>query len=352
MILAQAPSRIDFSGGFTDVQPFSNDHRAVHVNAAVDLWVRLGIEARADNCIHLNLINARTAFRINRTDYPQSHYDLRLIQAAMRYFAINTGLDVIIHSEAPIGIGLGTSGATAVALVGALSALQGKSKLSPEEIAEIAFNLEQSTGALGGRQDEYAAVFGGFSQFNFFPELRYRRPLRLGPWTVKAVESHLVVAHPGGHRHSSDLVSSVLGAYELGDTNVIGALLALNSLAKNIVATLETGTTDQLAYLLRDIRYHQCRLHPNIMDERTARLVVELATIGVHGVKVLGGGGSGSGLLVCAHKSPRRAKKMLVENGCRLVPVRFAHTGLRVSRVAKFPVPFNFTELERATDEY
>ena len=122
------------------------------------------------------------------------------------------------RSDAPPGSGLGSSGALDVALVAALSAARGETPRRPGAIADLACRLEGVEAAIpGGRQDQFAAAFGGFLRLEFRDPDATVEPLALDPAFLAELERRMVLCYTGASRFSGATIARVMRAYERGD---------------------------------------------------------------------------------------------------------------------------------------
>src|SRR5262245_48863183 len=132
-VVATAPLRIDLTGGFTDVPPFSESIDSVHINAAVDLMVSVRCQRRRDGRVRVGFTwdgkHTSTEISEGRRRF------LEAVRAGVAQFAGEPGLELSISSDAPAGSGLGSSGAILVAAIGGCAKLAGVS-LPASSIAE------------------------------------------------------------------------------------------------------------------------------------------------------------------------------------------------------------------------
>src|SRR5512142_1256017 len=143
----RAPTRIDFGGGWTDVPPYCDREGGFVCNVAVSRYATVRISAMEHPDAAPSVITDRPA-------------DRSLVDAALRRAGAH-GLEIALHNDFPVGAGLGGSSAAGVATVAALAAWQGRQP-AREEVAEESRAIEiEDLGIAGGRQDHYAAVFGG-----------------------------------------------------------------------------------------------------------------------------------------------------------------------------------------------
>ena len=167
---AAAPVRLDFAGGWTDVPPFSAREGGVVVNAAIGLFVRAELRPEGTG---FHLVADDLGQRLDLTDAAGLAADgrLDLHKAALRMASVESPVTLTTRADAPMGSGLGGSGALDVALIAAVSAATAPERAplrSPHDIAEAAWRLEAvDVGVPGGRQDQWVAALGGFNLMRF-----------------------------------------------------------------------------------------------------------------------------------------------------------------------------------------
>ena len=168
IIRSRVPLRIGFFGGGTDVPPYSYEHGGKVLTAAINkyAYTTWQVSDSSDLSFHSHDLNLNT--KVEDLVY-DGKYDL--IKATFKYLNLNKGGHFTLHSDAPVGSGLGTSSAVTVSLVGAIWDGIGKTAEKPftlaktrKEIADTAFKIErEELGIAGGFQDQYVATFGGFN---------------------------------------------------------------------------------------------------------------------------------------------------------------------------------------------
>ena len=161
MLIARAPVRISFGGGGTDLEAYYSRFGGVVVSATVDHYAYTILSPGNRDSLEINSADYRTFYR--QPIYKDLIWDgdLALPKAIIHHFGLKDGLNVFLASQIPPGTGLGSSGSVAVSMIKALSTWHG-SHLSPGEIAELACHIEiEKMGMPVGKQDQYAASFGG-----------------------------------------------------------------------------------------------------------------------------------------------------------------------------------------------
>lgn len=204
---------------------------------------------------------------------------------------------VRLDADFPVGAGLGGSSAASAALLVALHAWKGE-PWGRTAVAELGRRIEiEDLGVAGGRQDHYAATYGGALALTF-TDTTVVRPLRLAPETRRALIERSVLLYTGESRISGDTITAVLGAYERGERAVTQALARMKALAREMATALERGEMDALGELLGEHWTHQRSLHPTIPTPRIDEIVKRARSNGGLGAKALGASGGGCVLVI------------------------------------------------------
>ena len=289
-LVASAPTRIDFGGGWTDVPPYSDEQGGFVCNAAIARYsvVRLRPGA-ADN-------------QSGRQDGAAA-----FARAALRRAAVDD-VHLDIASDFPVGAGLGGSSAAGVAISGALVAWRG-AVTDRQELAEWSRRLEvEDLGIAGGRQDHYAAAFGGILGLTFGAETHVRR-IPLGADLRAALERRCIVVYTGQSRISGDTIAAVLGAYAAREPRVVESLARMKRLAEEMAAALSAADVDALGTLVGEHWTHQRALHPAIPTPLIDAILAEASRHGAPGGKALGASGGGCVLIIAPDDGVERVRR-------------------------------------------
>ncbi len=158
---------------------------------------------------------------------------LDLAKAAIRRFAgrESRGFDLLLHSNAPPGSGLGSSSAMMVALIGLLKEFRSL-PLTDYELAELAHSIErEDLGIKGGRQDQYAATFGGFNFIELYGDRVVVNPLRIAPDVMLELEHNLLLCYTGTTRQGDHIIEDQTARFERGNEDAVAGLRAQKELA-------------------------------------------------------------------------------------------------------------------------
>ena len=267
-LVARAPTRIDFGGGWTDVPPYPGEHGGFVCNVAITRYATATVTRGVDD------------------------QSVPLATAAI-HRAHLTDVRVELRNDFPVGAGLGGSSAAGVTLAGALAAWRGES-LSRVDLAERSCTTERSDlGIAGGSQDHYAASFGGALG------LRFRRwaidvdVIALDPRTRGELARRCLLYFTGESRISAQQIKVVVDALGRGDGRVLGLLAGMKQCALDAADALRRGSIDDLGRIVGAHWSLQRELHPSITTAAIDAIFERAYASGALGCKALGASGGG-----------------------------------------------------------
>ena len=163
MIITQTPLRVGLVGGGTDLPAYYREHGGRVLNAAIDKYVYVIVKQRFDDDIYVNYSRKEIVSRVEDIEHD-------LVREAMHMAGVRGGVEITTLADIPsAGSGLGSSSSVTVGLLHALFAYQGR-QVTAEELAERACTIEiDRCGKPIGKQDQYAAAFGGICDLRFGP---------------------------------------------------------------------------------------------------------------------------------------------------------------------------------------
>lgn len=295
-VSARAPARIDLGGGWTDVPPYCDREGGYVCNVAIARY---------------------STATVSEGVAPPSDRDERLIRAARDRRGV-VGAGIAVTSDFPVGAGLGGSSAASAAIVGALGAWTNESGLAAgpasdadrTRVAELGRTIEvEDLGIAGGRQDHYAATYGGALGLTFTDSVAVHR-IQLADATRREFEARGVLVYTGESRISGDTITAVLDAYRARERRVSVALARMKELAALMAAELAGGDLDDLGEMLREHWVFQRQLHPAIPTPLIDTIIARGAEAGSIGAKAMGASGGGCVFLLAragAAEGVRRA---------------------------------------------
>jgi D-glycero-alpha-D-manno-heptose-7-phosphate kinase len=309
-IVTRAPTRIDFGGGWTDVPPYCDELGGFVCNVAITRYATVTVTPLAEG--------------VSSTD--TSDGDRRIADAARRRFRMQDA-DVKVHSDFPLGAGLGGSSAVGVAMVAALSSAAGQ-RLNPSAMAELSREIEiDDLGIAGGRQDHYAAAYGGALGLRFSARGVHVRSIPLGPRVRTELEQRCSIVYTGQSRISGETIDAVITAYRNRDSQVLKSLERMREIAEQQADALAAGNVDALGRLVAEQWRYQRSLHPAIPTPEIDEIVAAATAAGALGVKALGASGGGCVLTIAGARREDAVRKAVASLG-ELISFKIDETGV------------------------
>ncbi|MCI0559158.1 MAG: hypothetical protein MN733_11730, partial [Nitrososphaera sp.] len=247
-IRARAPLRLGLAGGGTDVSPYCDIHGGYVLNATVDRYGYAMIRTIDEPFVNFVATDQRRTSECPLTGRMPLDGNLDLHKAVYNEIisTFNAGkpiaLELSTFCDAPVGSGLGSSSTLVVVMIKAFVELLNLA-LDDYAIAQLAFKIERiDCGLGGGRQDQYAATFGGFNFMEFYADERaIINPLRIKNWIICELEASLVLFYTGVSRHSAKIVADQSSNVRDGNAVAVDAMHALKVEAVKMKESLLRG---------------------------------------------------------------------------------------------------------------
>ena len=329
LIRARAPLRIGMAGGGTDVEPYASERGGCVFNATIDKYAYCTVVPNNSDRLSIRSLDYGT-FETSLDGGPLV-YDgnMDLIKAVTNHFDITEGFDVFIHSDAPPGSGLGGSSTVIVSILGAVTEWLDR-KMSDHELADLAFRLERlELGLKGGKQDQYAAVFGGFNLMEFGKYVRVNK-VHLKERTVNELQYCSLLCYTGKSRESANIIDSQMTRYGSGSNT--DALDASKQLALEGRNKLVHGDVKGFGEILNEAWEQKKRFSPEISNNLLDKCYGTAMENGAVGGKVSGAGGGGFMFFVCEYDKKHVVAKELKRMGATITDFMFEKKGVQTWR--------------------
>lgn len=329
-VRSRAPLRLGLAGGGTDLSPFCDEYGGCVMNATVALYAYAHLEPNpaGDIVFEAAELGARFHHKLTATVPldPATLLHCGVYNRIVRQYNRGEPLAVKVRTtvDVPSGSGLGGSSALTVALISAYCHYLSV-PLGEYDIARLAFEIERIDLRLaGGKQDQYAAAFGGFNFMEFYDAGRVIiNPLRVNRSTVLELEASLVLCFSGQSRSSAKVIENQQAQVVERIESSIEATLALKQEAVQMKEAILTGRLNDIAGIMRRGWLAKKATSASVStDEIETILEIAMSNGGLAG-KASGAGGGGF-LLIIANPSERhRVGEALSKAGRQMLPVGF-----------------------------
>ena len=300
IVRSRAPLRLGLAGGGTDVSPYCDQHGGAVLNVTIDQYAYTILEPTSDNRIRFTASDIGFHFEATTEEAIELADPLILHRAVYRRIVtqFNDGRPLSCHittfCDAPPGSGLGTSSTMVVSMVKAFVEWLNL-PLGEYEIARLAFEIERVDADLrGGRQDQYAATFGGVNFIEFHPEDRVIvNPLRIKNWIISEMETSLVLFDSGVSRSSAQIIKEQTDNLKRHSGTTLEAMHAIKDDAFRMKECLLKGDFDGFATHMRKSWDAKKSLADNVSNGHIDEIIESALDAGARAGKVSGAGGGG-----------------------------------------------------------
>lgn len=252
---AKAPLRLGLAGGGTDVSPYSDQHGGMVLNAAINKYAYCIIEPLEDGSVAFEAADQGKRVQLDSAGNFELAGELILHKAVYNAVARLHGrplsFRMITYSDAPAGSGLGTSSTLVVAMLTCFTEWL-KLPLGEYDTAHLAYRIERvDAGLHGGKQDQYAATFGGFNFIEFYSENRVIvNPLRVKSSIINELEASMVLYYTGQSRLSHKIIEEQIRNAAKNEGTPLEAMHKLKSDAVLMKECLLKGDIKRMATVL------------------------------------------------------------------------------------------------------
>jgi D-glycero-alpha-D-manno-heptose-7-phosphate kinase len=319
VIITQTPLRVGLVGGGTDLPDYYREHGGRVLNAAIDKYVYVVVKQRFDDEIYVNYSSKEMVSRVEEVQH-------ELVREALHMTGVRGGVEITTLADIPsAGSGLGSSSSVTVGLLHALFAYRGR-QATAEELADRACAIEiDRCGKPIGKQDQYAAAFGGVCDLKFGPGDRVivDRIAMTAP-TRRHLQDELLLFFTGMTR-SAD---TILAEQTANVADRLPQLDQLRDLAGEVVDGLAEGDVDALGIAVNKSWEAKRALASGVSNLQIDQAVEAALAAGATGAKVTGAGGGGFLLVVCPLEHQRAVRDRLAY--MRELPIKLEQLGSRV----------------------
>lgn len=331
IIRSKAPLRLGLAGGGSDVSPYCDIYGGLVLNATINLYAYCTIEETNDQKITICSYDTDVYQSYPLADKLEIDGKASLIKGVFNRVVKDFNLRpqafrITTYNDAPAGSGLGTSSTMVVCILKAFVEWKGL-PLGDYEIAKLAYEIERKDLLLsGGKQDQFAASFGGFNFIEFLKDdIAIVNPLKIKRWIIDELEASMLLYFTGRSRSSAAIIDEQKKNTEQGKGDAIEAMHRIKQSAIDTKLALLKGDINAFANILREAWENKKRMATHISNPMIQEAMDTAISAGAKAGKVSGAGGGGFIMFV-------------------VEPTRKKEVELALSKLDGFVMPFNFSD--------
>lgn len=334
IIRSKAPLRLGLAGGGTDVSPYSDQYGGAVLNATIDLHAYTTIIPRDDGKITINLVNKSTILQFDAAERLPTANEAIIPAGVYNRVMDITGskplsFDMSVYVDAPPGSGLGTSSTLLVSVLGAFVEWLGL-PYGEYDTARIAWEIERiDLGMAGGKQDQYAATFGGFNYMEFGSDNSVIvNPLRIKQIYMNEIAHNLLLYYTGTSRLSSKIIESQMASVRKNANQQVEAMHRLKEQAGQMKEAILKGEFWRIGEILAYGWLHKKDMAAGISNRKIDELYMAALDAGATGGKISGAGGGGYMVFYCPGTTKYSVADALKGFPGTIEPFEFTDKGL------------------------
>lgn len=328
IINAKAPLRLGLAGGGTDVSPFCDVYGGAILNVTIEMYAYCTIEPTNDGKIVFDSRDRNEYFECDSTkkikiDDRQLLLHKGVYNRLLKEFNLDKlSFKMTTFSDAPVGSGLGSSSTMVVCILKAFTEWLNL-PLGEYDMARLAYSIEREDLDLhGGKQDQYAAVFGGFNFMEFGKNNEVIvNPLKVKNWIKNEIESELILYYTGTSRESAKIIDDQIKSAKNKNKKSLEGMIELKQGAVEMKNALLTANFNKISDLLNKGWESKKKMAKTISNPEIDKLYDFIIKNGAKAAKISGAGGGGFMMILCEPKEKYTlVEKLRKLDGIVIVP--------------------------------
>jgi len=331
---SKAPLRIGLAGGGTDVSPYCDLYGGAILNATISLYASATIEPLHVPQVIIEALDRNEEVVYNLAEKLPIDGTLDLAAGVYnhivaRFGPVPGGFRLSTLVDAPAGSGLGSSSTLVVAIIGVFAEWMNL-PLGEYDIAQMAYDVERVELAMaGGKQDQYAATFGGVNFMEFYKDNKVIvNPLRIKPEYLYELENNLLLYFTATSRLSSTIIEAQSKNVTDKNKESIDAMHQLKEQAQMMKEAMLKGNIHDIGRILDYGFRFKKQMAKGISNDSLDEVYEAALKAGATGGKISGAGGGGFMMFYCPANTRFEVKKALTAFGGSISPFQFTERGM------------------------
>jgi D-glycero-alpha-D-manno-heptose-7-phosphate kinase len=339
IIRSKAPLRLGLAGGGSDVSPYSDIYGGAILNATVNMYAYASIKPTSDEKIVINSLDKNKKLEFNSVEKIEIDGCLDLVKGIYNRIVSEftkkpLSFELTTSADAPPGSGLGTSSTLVVAILGAFTEWL-QLPLGEYDLAKLAYEIERvDLGMAGGKQDQYAATFGGVNFMEFYENDKVIvNPLRVNESILNELAINLILYNTETSRLSSTIIEAQSKNVIEKNPEPIEAMHNLKEQAVMMKEAVLKGELDKIGDILNFGWQNKKKMAAGISNELIDNIYDTAVNNGATGGKISGAGGGGFMIFYCPNNTRFRVIEALKQFGGKPQRYEFTNKGLTTWRI-------------------
>lgn len=319
MIISRTPFRISFVGGGTDLRSYYATGFGAVVSITIDKYIYITVNKRFDSSLRISYSKTEIVDDVEKVVHP-------IVRECLKLTGITQGIEITSIADIPAGTGLGSSSSFTVGLLNALYTYKGEQP-SSDFLAQMACHVEVDIlGEPIGKQDQYAAAYGGLNQFRFYADETVQNvSMDIRTKQIDALNKKLLLFYLGTTRSASD----ILAVQNRETLDKLAFLDQMRDQACEFQENLQhSERMPDIGKILHQGWVLKRQVNPRTSNEAIENFYRRALEAGASGGKLLGAGGGGFLLFYCEEEHQRSVREAL--NELREVDFRISRHGSRI----------------------
>lgn len=334
IIRSKAPLRIGLAGGGTDVSPYSDLFGGAILNATINMYAYASIVPRNDNKIVLHSADKNEFIEFDSTEFLPLNGQLDLLKGIYNrvvkdFTKEKLSFELTTYVDAPPGSGLGSSSTLVVTVLGAFVEWL-KLPLGEYDLAYLAYQIERiDLGYSGGKQDQYAATFGGVNFMEFYNDDKVIvNPLRIRTDILNELSLNTVLYFTGTSRLSSAIIEKQQNSIRSHQTHQLEAMHKTKEMATQMKEALLKAELNKIGELMNEAWEYKKEMAEGISNQAIDNIYKSAVDAGALGGKISGAGGGGFMFFFCPENTRYKVAETLRKFDGKITTFEFTENGL------------------------
>lgn len=329
MFVGRAPLRISFAGGGTDLEEYHNKYDGYAISSTINKYTYVIAKLRNDD--KLQGFSPDFASHLPpKSHHPKSVQGHEIVLEGLKELNFKKGIDIYLATDVEPNSGLGASSSLTANFVNVITHIQKKS-LDKYKIAMSAYDIGHDILKWGiGKQDEFAAVYGGFNLLKFTKNKVHVYPISIKKSTQKELQEKSLLFHIGNRKHSAGILKSQIKDIKKSNKKTIESLHKAKELALEMRDALKVNDLTKFSQILKTGWEVKKNYTKGITNQRIEKICNKAYANGATSLKVTGAGGGGHLYIYAEPKKHLKITKELGRLGVEKVNFLYENTGSKV----------------------